>query len=141
MATFFSYGQETSLNGIWGRSQEGIRQEWRFNNGVFESFQDGVLQYQGNYTTNNNVLTMNFTHMFVGPNFQGGALGRFESRLYSQNELAQAIISRNPRLDRSGVIEMVDRWFPTWLLSYSINGNSLSLTFMPNGETGVFIKQ
>ena len=118
-------GSETdpALNGLWGEGEHQFFPRFLFNNGNVEYFSEypaGLPLARGTFTTNNNILTMKFTHLNGSP---FGDLG-FGSRWYTMAEF-------RARAQAAGASELVlelDRYvIPPQTVSYFISGNTLTL--------------
>jgi len=127
---------DNRLNGSWFLHEDGTVLEYRFTNGDYEVVINGLLMERGTYTTNNNVLYMNPTHLH-------GAFGAllvelfgkssaFESRWYTKNEF---IIIIMPIFSEIGLSEIQINEIVSELVStetftypYSVDNNTIVLT-------------
>ena len=118
-------GTDPALNGTW--VDQDSFWESKYNNGNWEgSSNNGILQNKGTYTTNNGKRTSKTTHLW------GKAVWitiDLEPRWYTKAEL------------RSFDIDSLDTLMPeAYTTSYSINGNTLTLTHN-GGYTNVLIRK
>jgi len=86
-----------------------------FNNGNFEYRADDISHQKGTYTTNGDTLTITITHL----NDYNISTGEY--KWYSKNEFKAAFGD-----------EYIDEYFFTAILTYNINGKTL--TFYIEGE-------
>ena len=130
---------DNRLNGAWVIAMEDAEFELRLNNGNFEQYERGALSSRGTYTTTNEEILLQVTHI-LGSHFN--ALIGFsilDSRWYSVEEFIQAI---RPIYLGLGVPESEFEEFVAWLVSppippspYAIVGNTLKLTATYEGTS------
>ncbi|MCL2230980.1 MAG: hypothetical protein FWC01_07775 [Treponema sp.] len=124
---------DNRLNGRWVGTEQGVSIEYRFNNGNYEHFINGVQAMKGTYIVNAGNITFTPTHVGGGYFSQMGLQG-FESRWYTNNEVI--IIMRNMLLnsgsDEESINELIAMMMPSSsnniTYSYSVDNNSLILT-------------
>jgi len=138
---------DTAFNGTWvfssysmsldgethGPFPAGYEAEIYFNNGNYEKSEDGEPWEKGIYTTNNGKITFTVTHIFNHDE-------ELELKWYTINELKTAYIELYPE-DEEDIEEEIDSHFAPETKTYSISGNTLSITTtetMDLGELGTF---
>ena len=134
-----SIGAQTDnrLNGTWFLHEDGTELEYRFTNGDYEIIISGLLMERGTYTTNNNVLNMNPTHIHGSfgallVELFGIKSSAFESRWYTINEFIIIIIPifSEIGLSESQINEVVSEMISTeaFTYPYSVDNNTIVLT-------------
>lgn len=110
------------LEGTWFMTNDrGTVIERKFNNGVYEQFVGGNPSLRGTYTTSGNNFNIRLTRA------HGNTVGNgLSDRWYTYEEL-----------DRLNLWDWVHIHWDNWEYGiYSISGNTLSLTFAPDDESG-----
>jgi len=135
-----SVGAQTDnrINGTWFLYEDETELEYRFTNGNYEIIISGLMMERGTYTTNNNnVLTLNPTHIHgtfgsLLIEIFGLKSSAFESRWYTKNEFILILI---PVLSEIGITESQINDIVSELISsesmiypYSVDGNTLIIT-------------
>jgi len=103
-------GVDSALNGTWVTNSLGDDDAInivKFNNGNFESSQDGIFMAKGTYTTNSGNITRKATHVSDGSNW------------YSENEFK----TKYPDYDNY----TYDYMFEEQTETYSVTGNTLTV--------------
>jgi hypothetical protein len=133
------------LNGTWFTVEEEIEMEYRFTNGNYETFFNGLLMERGTYSSNNNVLNMITTHI-NGPFLTilfGGEFA-FESRWYTMDEFMLIV---KPVFSEMGFTEkQINEIFSEMIssspsFSYSVDANTLILTDLEDKAVYMFTKR
>jgi len=153
MALFFGFiavgiiGAQTDnrLNGTWFAVEEEIELEYRFTNGNYETFINGLIMERGTYTSNNNVLNMITTHIhgsFLTILF-GGEFA-FESRWYTTDEFM--LIVKPVFLEMGFTEKQINEIFSELIssspsFSYSVDANALILTDLDDKTVYMFTKR
>ena len=128
---------DNRINGTWFLHEDGAELEYRFTNGNYEIIISGLLMEMGTYTTNNNVLYMNPTHIHgtfgaLLVELFGIKSSAFESRWYTKNEFVIIImpILSEVGLSESQINEIVSEMISTEALTYpySVDSNTIVLT-------------
>jgi len=139
------YGDNSTFNGTWVNSSDGIRIV--LNNGNFTIVMDDIESLRGTYNTNRNNMTMNTTHI-NGAVFgeAGSIIGLSPNQWYAAQEYMTAVI--NTLIDigmtqaqaEAMLNEIVGgKLFETQTGTYTLSGNTLILTM--NGEVIVLTMQ
>jgi len=115
---------DRDLNGTW----VGESAELRFNNGTFESGLDGKMFVKGTYTTSGNKITMITTHVHGNiPMIDG-----LELKWYSKSDLKTVLITEYTDAE---IDVLIDMFFTSQTVAYSVSGNILTMTIEYEGET------
>jgi len=134
-----SIGAQTDnrINGTWFLHEDGTELEYRFTNGDYEVIISGLLMERGTYTTNNNVLYMNPTHIHGSfgallAELFGIKSSAFESRWYTKNEFIIIIrpVLSAIGLNESQINEIISEMISTEALTYpySVDNDTMILT-------------
>jgi len=117
---------DPALNGTWVTSTP-TPYTYKFNNGTVETTMYSKPDYKGTFTTNSSTLTTTITHIW------GKVWASIlEEKWYTKAETKAAATSLTE--------EQVNGWFATFTETYSINGNTLTLT-SNSGVTTTFTKE
>jgi hypothetical protein len=120
-----------ALNGTWVDS-DGY--EIKLNNGSFEASEEGNPMAKGTYTTSGNNITIQITHIH-GSMFEG----MLESKWYTKAELKTALKASFDFLMPRAMDAQIDVMFVPQTGTYSISGNTLTMTMA--GETTTFTRK
>ncbi|MDR2951880.1 MAG: hypothetical protein LBU82_01415 [Treponema sp.] len=121
----------TSIVGTWANADAGITLKFNSDNS-YEIQMGGAPLIKGTYITSGSSLTITPTGINGGNPFLSGA--GLENKWYTEAELRQAAKA-------GGMTDAeIDEWmgemqFVSSTFSYSISGNTLSLTITVDGET------
>ncbi|MDR0321319.1 MAG: hypothetical protein LBI28_07430 [Treponema sp.] len=129
---------DSRLNGRWsGVVLEGMDSELTMNNGNYEVANNGVSDTRGTYTTNNGQLTMKPTHVFGGAVNEAAGFSMLESKWYTTSEFVTAIrtVFLGLGLPEEVINEVVQLMTSPPSSSYSINANTLTLSYIIDGES------
>lgn len=139
----------SSLDGTWVYSEDGVNGKYVFDNGNFTASIDNVEYMKGTYSTSGSNLTMTVTQIngaIYGEN--ATMMGLSTSKWYTEQEfkstLIQFLVSNgNGLVTQSQVEAMFDEQFSdifgSQTCTYSLSGNTLTLTF--EGESTVLTRQ
>ena len=129
---YISAQTDRMLNGTWVSIEDETNQ-WIYNNGDFEAFNEAV-GLKGTYTVNNGILSRNLTNVFL-PMEIAHDIG-LESKWFTLNEF---IITFRLALIKAGIQnEIIDQIINNLIdlpsANYSVDADSLVLTFVDTGK-------
>jgi uncharacterized lipoprotein YehR (DUF1307 family) len=121
---------DPALNGTWvGIYESGGSIELHFNNGSFEQIYNNSPYFKGTYTTSGNNVTIKITHLHG--NLFGG-----EAKWYTKTEAKTLLKEFSTRTDAE-IDELLNYSYYTRTLTYSVSGNTLTLTETYTDEDGI----
>jgi len=107
------------LNGTWSNADE---MEITFNDGNFEIFKEGTKSRKGTYTTSDNNITVTITQIWGGA---PGFAGQLEQKWYTKAEVITWANNHSKNITEETLNHTM---FPSFTGTYSINGNTLTMT-------------
>ena len=125
---------DTALNGTWDPDNEDTEDRgWnllKFDNGNFESFRRNnilIPMFKGTYTTSSGIMILISTHVH-------GSLIDLQNKWFSAIELKSTLQIADEEFN-----EEYGHMFASQTVSYSVNGNKLTLTI--EGETMTYTRK
>jgi hypothetical protein len=134
------YAQNNSrLNGSWFWVEDGVEAEYRLNNGNFELMAGGVTMIRGTYTTSNEEITFNITHVF-GLFIESLGISGFDLKWYPINEFTIALrqFLSKEQVPEAQINEVLNS-FGSEKFTYSVDANSLILRGKAEGQKDLLI--